>query len=42
MEEKLKIGEVKIGEKQRKKIAGKLEEVMCCCRTTKAEETYVE
>ena len=42
MAEKLKKGEVKIGEVQREKIAGKLEEVMCRCRRAKAEETYVE
>ena len=42
MAEKLKDGEVKMGEVQIKKIAGKLEDVMCGCRRAKAEETYVE
>ena len=41
MAEKLKKGEVKKGEVQREKIAGRLEEVMCRCRT-ESEETYVE
>ena len=39
MAEKLKKGSVKIGEVQREKIAGKLEDVMCRCRRAKAEET---
>ena len=42
MAEKLKKGEMKIGEVQRKKIAGKLEEVMRRSRTGTAEDKYVE
>ena len=42
MTEKLKKGEVKIGELQREKIAGKLEDVMCHCQKANAEETYGE
>ena len=42
MAEKLKKRDVKIREVQREKIAGKVEDVMCRCRITMPEETYVE
>ena len=42
MAEKLIKDEVKAGEVQREKIAGKLEEVISYGRTAKAEEKYVE
>ena len=42
MAEKMKKEEMKTGEVQKEKIVSKLEEVVCRCRTAKAEETCVE